>query len=98
MLVQVQAQPINKTRLCINPFWSKDFDSMGKKTMIRQLISKWGIMSTEMQTAFENDMAVINDDGSKESVDNKEDRNVIDITPVKEENSVDNGQISIDDL
>lgn len=81
-------------------FWSKDFDAMGKKTMIRQLISKWGIMSVDMQTAFENDMAVINDDGSKEYVDNKEDRNVIDITPVKEEkiDSTNDGQISIDDL
>ena len=43
---------------------------MAKKTMLRQLISKWGYMSTEMQMAFESDMAVINDDGSKNYVDN----------------------------
>lgn len=36
-------------------FWYKDFDSMAKKTLLRQLISKWGIMSTEMQTAYIND-------------------------------------------
>lgn len=36
-------------------FWYKDFDGMAKKTLLRQLISKWGIMSTEMQTAFAND-------------------------------------------
>lgn len=36
-------------------FWSQKFDEMAKKTMIRQLISKWGIMSTEMLTAFEAD-------------------------------------------
>ena len=36
-------------------FWYKDFDTMAKKTLLRQLISKWGIMSTEMQTAFERD-------------------------------------------
>lgn len=30
-------------------YWYKDFDGMAKKTMVRQLISKWGIMSTEMQ-------------------------------------------------
>lgn len=36
-------------------FWEKDFDSMAYKTMLRQLISKWGIMSIELQTAFEND-------------------------------------------
>lgn len=38
-------------------FWYKEFDDMAKKTMIRQLISKWGIMSIEMQSAFENDDA-----------------------------------------
>lgn len=36
-------------------FWYKNFDDMAKKTMLRQLISKWGIMSIEMQQAFEND-------------------------------------------
>lgn len=36
-------------------FWYKDFNGMAKKTMLRQLISKWGIMSTEMQMAFSND-------------------------------------------
>lgn len=36
-------------------FWYKDFDSMAIKTMLRQLISKWGIMSIEMQSAFLND-------------------------------------------
>ena len=52
-------------------FWEKDFDSMAMKTMLRQLISKYGIMSIEMQNAFEGDMAVINEDGSKDYVDNK---------------------------
>lgn len=36
-------------------FWYKDFDGMAKKTMLRQLISKWGIMSTELCKAFEQD-------------------------------------------
>ena len=33
-------------------FWYKDFDAMSKKTMLRQLISKWGIMTAEMTTAY----------------------------------------------
>lgn len=37
-------------------FWEKDFDAMALKTMLRQLISKWGVMSIEFQTAFEKDM------------------------------------------
>lgn len=36
-------------------FWYKSFDDMAKKTMLRQLISKWGIMSIEMQTAYISD-------------------------------------------
>ena len=51
-------------------FWERDFDSMAYKTMLRQLISKWGIMSIDMQNAYESDMAVIHEDGSKEYVDN----------------------------
>ena len=51
-------------------FWYKDFDAMAYKTMLRQLISKWGIMSTELQMAMENDMAAIRDDGTPEYVDN----------------------------
>lgn len=51
-------------------FWEKDFDGMAYKTMLRQLISKWGIMSIDMQTAIDADMSVINEDGTKEYVDN----------------------------
>lgn len=36
-------------------YWYKDFDSMAKKTLLRQLINKWGIMSVELQTAIEKD-------------------------------------------
>lgn len=52
-------------------FWYKDFDGMAYKTMLRQLISKWGIMSIEMQTAVNADMAVIREDGSMDYVDNE---------------------------
>lgn len=51
-------------------FWSKDFDGMAKKTMIRQLISKWGIMSVEMTRAFNSDMAVLDDNMNPMYVDN----------------------------
>lgn len=53
-------------------FWEKDFDSMAYKTMLRQLISKWGIMSVEMQNAYESDMAIIKEDGTKEYFDNED--------------------------
>nr|DAD95757.1 MAG TPA: RecT protein [Siphoviridae sp. cthh925] len=55
-------------------FWEKDFDGMAYKTMLRQLISKWGIMSIDltMQKALESDMAVVNDNGTYDYVDNSE--------------------------
>ena len=61
-------------------FWYKDFDGMAYKTMLRQLISKWGIMSIEMQRAYEGDMAEINGDGTNSYVDNRPEDDYIDIT------------------
>lgn len=54
-------------------FWYKDFDGMAYKTMLRQLISKWGIMSIEMQEAYRKDMAVIKENGDYEYIDSIED-------------------------
>ena len=51
-------------------YWYKSFDDMAEKTMIRQLISKWGIMSIELETAYRNDMAVIDENGNPNYVDN----------------------------
>ena len=50
-------------------FWYKDFDGMAYKTMLRQLISKWGIMSIDMIDAMDRDMTVINPDGTVEYVE-----------------------------
>lgn len=62
-------------------FWEKDFDGMAYKTMLRQLISKWGIMSIDltMQKALESDMAVINDNGSYDYIDNEVETEVISV-------------------
>lgn len=66
-------------------FWEKNFDAMAYKTMLRQLISKWGIMSIEMQNAFESDMAVVDENGNKDYVDNPSSHDAIDVTPQIEE-------------
>jgi recombination protein RecT len=45
-----------------NSAWSTNFDEMALKTCLRRLISKWGIMSVEMVSAFEaEDMAELAD-------------------------------------
>lgn len=64
-------------------YWYTSFDEMAEKTMIRQLLSKWGMLSTEMAQAYDADMAVINEDGSKEYVDNQPD--VIDSEEINQE-------------
>ena len=61
-------------------FWSKDFNGMAYKTMLRQLLSKWAVMSIEMQTAMASDMAVINDN-SYEYVDNQSEEETPEQTP-----------------
>lgn len=78
-----QGYKTDKAKKTSYTFWSKDFDNMAKKTMLRQLISKYGIMSTELQNAYESDMAIINEDGSKTYVDNVEDFEIEEVTPSK---------------
>lgn len=63
-------------------FWYKNFDGMAYKTMLRQLISKWGIMSIDMQSAFESDMSFTDDKGLKQYPES--DADIIDITPEAE--------------
>lgn len=79
-------------------FWFKDFDGMAMKTMLRQLISKWGIMSIDLQTAVDKDMAVIHEDGSAEYVENEqEEENVVaeqELQEVLEESSQNEAQNS----
>lgn len=43
-------------------FWYKQFDAMAFKTMLRQLISKWGVMSIDLQTANNFDDSVLTSD------------------------------------
>ena len=40
-------------------FWYTDFDGMAIKTMLRQIITHWGVMSSELADAFERDDSVM---------------------------------------
>lgn len=51
-------------------FWSKDFNNMAFKTMLKQLLSKWAPLSTELQTAIVKDQAVIDKDDNLSYPDN----------------------------
>ena len=69
-------------------FWYKEFDEMAKKTMIRQLIGKWGLTSSDFLQAYEADSNALD-------VSN----GVITVQPVEEEplilpNPIDDGRES----
>lgn len=51
--------------------WKTDFNHMGLKTVVKQGLSKWGPLSTEMQKAIEVDQAAMDADGKPEYIDAK---------------------------
>lgn len=57
--------------------WSTNFDVMALKTVIKLLLSKWGILSIEMQKAIEEDQMTYDADGNGTYGDND-----TDLTPV----------------
>lgn len=50
--------------------WQKNFDSMAKKTVLKNTLSKWGILSIELQRALMTDQAVISNDVLNKDIDN----------------------------
>ena len=81
-------------------FWYKNFDGMACKTMLRQLISKWGIMSADMQAAITADNSTFAiDDNSILGPQQIEDAETVPNEPMQEATqSVDSDEINIDDL
>lgn len=68
-------------------FWYKNFTEMAFKTLLRYLLSQWGIMSIEMQKAIDLDNATLNENGEVSYVE-LEDPLLADtqsITPVSDE-------------
>lgn len=53
--------------------WSTDFQSMALKTVIKLLLSKWGILSVDMQRAIQDDQKVYDEDGNGDYSDNQPD-------------------------
>lgn len=79
-----QAYASDKNKGTAWSFWSKDFDAMAFKTLIRLLISRWGIMSIEMQDAIEKDSFKTEIDPPKNITPDANDQ-VIDIAKAEQE-------------
>lgn len=53
--------------------WSTDFEAMALKTVIKLLLSKWGILSIEMQRAIQDDQKTYDEEGNGSYGDNRPD-------------------------
>lgn len=53
--------------------WTTDFDAMALKTVIKLLLSKWGILSVDMQRAITDDQKTFDESGNEDYGDNKPD-------------------------
>ena len=65
-------------------FWYQNFDEMAFKTLIRNLLSQWGILSIEMQEAIAQDEMVYDKEGVGSYVDYDAEADI----PVHEGNAV----------
>lgn len=71
-----------KDKKAMNNVWKSDYDAMAMKTVVRNMLSKWGILSVEMQKAV--------------SEDENEEREIKDITDEVDEPTIDDNSNIID--
>ena len=74
------AQKFSKTYSFKGSSWQSNFSAMALKTVIRLLLSKYGILSTEMQTAITNEA----DQELSQEIKEKANKTVIDIADYQE--------------
>ena len=65
-------------------FWTTKFEDMAKKTMLRQLLGKYGLLTVELERAYTHDMAIEREDGTLDYIDNKPDDSEPVVNPFKE--------------
>ncbi|WP_046721483.1 recombinase RecT [Heyndrickxia coagulans] len=70
-----------KDKKALNNVWKSDYDAMAMKTVLRNMLGKWGILSIEMQTAISNDEQETHDITDEA---NEEEPEVIDYQPESE--------------
>ena len=74
--IEAHAKKFSKTYSYKSSSWKTNFDAMAKKTVLKLLLSKYGMLSIEMQTAQKVDQAVIKevdkDNIEVEYVDNEQ--------------------------
>jgi recombination protein RecT len=81
--VTKHAQQYSKSYSSKNSVWATDFDAMALKTCLRLLLSKYGIMSVEMQRAYIQDVSTDTVEVADAAITEGED--VIDMDIIAEE-------------
>lgn len=96
--IEAHAKKFSKTYSYKSSSWKTNFDAMAKKTVLKLLLSKYGMLSIEMQTAQKVDQAVIKevdkDDIEVEYVDNEQ--NTTDISENANETPQGTEEVSAD--
>ena len=50
-------------------YWYTSFDEMAEKTMIKQLLSKWAMLTPDIADALESDNTTISEDGNRNYIE-----------------------------
>lgn len=90
---KMQAGEISQNEMWkYSSYWYSNFAGMAEKTLIKHLLSKWGILSAELIQAMDADNTVIHEDGTKDYVETADD-DIIDAVVVEptEEKTEDSG-------
>lgn len=86
--VKQHAKKHSKTFTQTGGVWNSDFDAMAKKTVLKNTLAKWGILSVDMQQALISDQAVIKNIETMEVsyVDNEtQDIPTVEVEEIKDE-------------
>lgn len=65
--------------------WVDDFDAMAKKTVLKLLIDKFGIKTSQIEKAMISDQAELDEEGNASYVDNKDGKAYVDVEPTEDE-------------
>lgn len=87
--LQKHAGRFSKTKQKGYGLWVDDFDSMGSKTVLKMLLSKYAPLSVDMQTAVSADQSVIEnvEEGKFSYVDNEDDKIDVELVVEQKEQS-----------
>lgn len=106
-LEEVTAHGKRYSKTFKNGPWQDNFEAMALKTVLKLLISRFGPMSTEMETAIESDQAVITDTGRKYvdhddmdgvKADDDKKQSIIDANTQDDDDEVPEGELSDEQL